>query len=134
MFGYNDNDPADPWKSYNPNLPSWTVQQLSHMDRISGYWIYTGDNITFYYEGVYSSSVIPLSSGWNLIGYPKNSSTDVSTILGNISFNILKMYDTPNDTWYVYTNDSGNNTLQTFDAYKGYWIYASYDQSLNIVK
>ena len=40
VFSYDSSDTADPWKSYNPSLPNWAVQDLNSMSRQKGYWIY----------------------------------------------------------------------------------------------
>lgn len=133
IFDYHSNDVSDPWKSYNPNLPNWTIQQLDHMNRISGYWIYMNDNATFFYSGIYTDSLIPLSSGWNLVGYPNTNSTDINYSLSNISFSVVKYYDTQTNTWLVYYTN-GTKNLNQFDTYKGYWINVSGIQQWSITK
>ena len=40
IFTYRSLDSADPWKAYNPSLPSWVVQDLNYVSRLEGYWIY----------------------------------------------------------------------------------------------
>jgi len=37
-FSVSDND--DQWKTYNPNLPSWVINDLSEISEDDGYWIY----------------------------------------------------------------------------------------------
>ena len=122
IFEYNSNDATDPWKSYNPELPSWTVQQLTHMDRISGYWIYMHTDADFNYPGIYSDSVIYLYNGWNFVGYPNTNRTNINVSLNGIPFTVVKYYNTTSNTWQVYVNGSPSNTLNYFETYKGYWI------------
>ncbi|MGV8141729.1 MAG: hypothetical protein ACP5NW_04795 [Candidatus Woesearchaeota archaeon] len=148
IFEYQANDLSDPWKSYNPNLPSWTVQQLHYMDRISGYWIYIYNQTNFSYSGIYSDSSIPLYSGWNLVGYPDISSENISVGLAGIPFTMVKNYEkitltnnetndtyySGSDVWLVYTNGSSGNTLEQFDTYKGYWINVTQNRTWGIIK
>jgi len=144
IFEYQANDIVDPWKSYNPSLPNWTVQQLNYMDRVSGYWIYIyntsdGSNAStgmtnFSYPGIYSDSIIYLYTGWNFIGYPKLNTTNIGTDLNISSYNIVKYYNTTTDTWLIYINGSANNTFDTFETYKGYWLNVSEDQQWYVVR
>ena len=129
IFAYSPTDAVDPWKSYNPNLPNWTVQQLNFMDRISGYWIYVSNDTDYLYSGVNSSSNVPLYTGWNLVGYPGKIDRLVNDSLACISFNIVKTYITPSDTWLIYINGGSNNSLILLQQNKGYWINSSSSQT-----
>jgi hypothetical protein len=155
IFEYASNDIyGDPWKSYNPYLPNWTVQQLMYMDRVSGYWIYMYNDANFSYSGVYSNSIIYLYDGWNLVGYPNTESKNITIMLNGTLFTIVKNYHktTANmtvydnntnttynvtyyvgpDVWLVHINGSPSNNLTLFETYKGYWINVSGDQQWNI--
>jgi len=134
IFKYQSSDVTDPWKSYNPNLPNWTVQQLNYMDRTSGYWIYMTNDTTFFYSGVYSNSVIPLYSGWNFVGYPNLNSTNISVALSEISFSVVDYYNKSTGTWLVYYYGGSSNTLNNFNTYKGYWINVSSISQWNITR
>jgi hypothetical protein len=152
IFRYDSFDSSDPWKSYNPSLPSWTVQQLNYIDRTSGYWIYMYDDTEFNYGGVYSDSLILLNDGWNFVGYPNTKSTNITTSLNGIPFSVVKNYintkfvpdvcqnitnnETGNitetctyniitDTWLVHVNNGSSNTLEQFETYRGYWLNVS---------
>jgi hypothetical protein len=155
IFMYDAFDTIDPWKSYNPSLPSWTVQQLSNIDRVSGYWIYMYDNADFYYGGKYSDSLIILNKGWNFVGYPNTNPTNVNVSLSsvpfttvknyvntksvidvcqNISGNITCTYTTVTDTWLIHVNGSSSNTLNEFETYSGYWLNVSSNSQWVIVR
>lgn len=115
IFEYQAFEGADPWKSYNPYLPNWTVQQLTHMDRVSGYWIYMSNDKNFSYNGIYSNSIILLNDGWNFIGYPNTLTTNITDSLNNISFTVVKNYintnvTTSNCTTNLITNITTNLT------------------------
>jgi hypothetical protein len=132
IFTYQSIDSNDPWKNYNRDLPSWVVQQVNYMDRVSGYLIYMENETNFTYNGVYSNSIITLRQGWNMIGYPKNSSSDINITLNGTSYTAVRYYDGQNDVFYFYTTGSGSNNLTQFETFKGYWINASSTSQLNI--
>jgi len=132
IFSYNPTDSTDPWKSYNPTLPAWTVQQLNFMDRVSGYWIYMNDSTAYIYNGTSRSSVISLYYGWNLIGYPDNKSRLINESTSDLLFNIIRTYDNSSDSYKDYIKGAQNNALNYFDPYAGYWINSSAIQSLMI--
>jgi hypothetical protein len=134
IFAYKSNDLVDPWKSYNPSLPNWTVQQLNNIDRLSGYWIYVFSDTSFFYSGLYYNSVITLNSGWNFVGYTSIVSSNISTSLNGIPFSLVKYYDTQADTWVVYYVGGSSNTLNQFNVNKGYWINVSDSSQWNITK
>jgi len=134
VFQYVPSDVNDPWKSYNPYIPGWAVQQLSSMDRVSGYWIYMFNDVDYKYAGVYSDSVISFSNGWNLVGYPLNYSSNISTQLGSTRYIIVKYYDTVNGTWLTYVNGSPSNTMTKFDTYKAYWINVNGSSQWNVYR
>jgi hypothetical protein len=129
IFEFQSNDVNDPWKSYTPSsLPNWTIQQLNYMDRVSGYWIYVLNDTTFNYSGVYSDSNIYLYNGWNFVGYPLTNASNINDSLKDISYSMVKYYNTTGDIWLVYVYNGSNNTLNQFETYKGYWLNVSGDQ------
>jgi len=132
IFTYDASDHADPWKSYNPSLPSWAVQQLVALDKFSGYWIYMNTPATFQYSGVSGTASITLYKGWTLTGYPSNNNKSINVSLNGINFTLIESYDNPSDTWLIYVNGSGNNTLANFTPFSGYWINSSSQQTWNV--
>jgi hypothetical protein len=156
IFEYVAEDSSDPWKSYNPNLPNWTVQQLNYMDRISGYWIFMNSEANFSYSGVYSNSVIPLYAGWNLVGYTNTESQNITLMLNGVPFTVVKtyhktlsnmsVYDNQTNTtynilyysgpdiWLIHVNGAPSNNLTQFNTYKGYWINVSSNSQWNITR
>ena len=62
---------------------------------------------------------IPLCTGWNLIGYPATSDTDISSVYGS-AYVIWKI---DNGNWYYYTTKPGlTNRFTTLTPGHGYWI------------
>jgi hypothetical protein len=132
IFAYKSSDSLDPWKSYNPSLPSWAVQQLNYVDRMSGYWIYMNYNSYYQYSGYERASIIALNPGWNFIGYPSLNNQSVNDSLSGVYFNVLKHYDTDSGTYEIYIVNATNNTLNYTETYKGYWINSTASQNWNV--
>ncbi|MGV8086063.1 MAG: hypothetical protein ACP5N1_00375 [Candidatus Woesearchaeota archaeon] len=131
IFEYDSTDINDPWKSYNPNLPSWAVQQITHMDRVSGYWVYVYNDVPFFYSGKSVDSTIVLYDGWNLVGYPSKTNRLINISLNGISFSKVAYYDASSNTWLTYYV-SGPDTLEYFETNKGYWINVNSSAQWNI--
>ncbi|GIU69985.1 MAG: hypothetical protein KatS3mg002_1221 [Candidatus Woesearchaeota archaeon] len=123
IFTYTAFDTADPWKSYNPDLPNWTVQQLNYMGRTSGYIILMNNDKEYIFEGHKRSSVVQLKPGWNLVGYPSNISRSINDSLSGLSYNMVLTYE--NNIMLYYVPGWSNNTLLNFTPNKAYWINSS---------
>ncbi len=119
------------WKAYNPNLPSYVIQDLDIIDRKNGYWIYMNETSFFNKQGYKSAyTSIPLYVGWNLIGYPTNTTINAS-ILNNLDQNITWMHQDIEKKWYYYINGS-NHTFNYLYPYQGYWIQSNSEQTWRI--
>ena len=125
----------DKWKSYNPNLPNWVVQDLdNNLSRKLGYWIDMTNDANYSLNGTMrSQDFIDVSAGWNLVANPTNKTYNVSHGLQSIDgkYNIVYGYDATNQTWKAYkvnvVNASGLNNLTPFRAY---WVNMSDDGSI----
>ncbi|MFH1505736.1 MAG: hypothetical protein ABIE94_01970 [archaeon] len=129
IFAYFPNAVTDPWKSYNPNLPDWTIQDLELMSRNQGYWIYMNSASRYNYSGIKAlQNSIPLEPGWSLEGYPsgntKNASDAFSSLNG--SYNLVAIYDESSGSYlYYYPNDPASSDFNLTVPYEGYWINAT---------
>jgi len=132
IFAYDSSDSADPWKSYKKDLPAWAVQQLNHLDRVSGYMIYMNSEADYEFNGSKKSTPIPLRRGWNLVGYPRIVNDSINNSLNSIAYSTVKYYDNNADAYLSYISGASNNTLSDFDIYHGYWINSSTDQYWNL--
>lgn len=133
IYGYNPNA-IDSWISYNPNLPSYAVQDLTYIDNRRGYWLVMKDNSTFFHNGSVSNiETIPLSLNWNLIGYPRNESEDINVFLAEIqgNYTIIMTYNTSSGFWQS-AGPLGLGTLENITPDKGYWIYMNASDQLNV--
>jgi hypothetical protein len=130
MFGYDITNTADPWKSYNPSLPDWAVQDLLLVEARNGYWIMMNQNYSYNFEGIQNSnSQIKLYKGWNLIGYPKDTINSPEIIFASIygSYNMILQYKKFNNTWYYYVPNDISSTLTLIEPDYGYWINMTED-------
>jgi len=124
---------TDKWKAYNPSLPSWVVQDLTEISEKQGYWINMKNDQTFNMEGVLlAPNIISLVEGWNLIGYPTNSSKDVVQAFISIygSYTFVWMYNATEDRYYYYNATDNNGTFRDIAPYFGYWVKMDEDDEL----
>lgn len=122
---------SDSWKVYNPNLPSWVVQDLSDIDRKQGYWIYMYNQSNYYLQAdIITPNLISLSTGWNLVGYPSLTSQAIETSTSGLepNFEYFYLYNAT-DTSDYYKQYTWNTSLpspqdlnRTVPHY-GYWVY-----------
>ncbi len=138
---YNPADSDDPWKSYNPDLPSWVRHDLGEISRARGYWIYVEGNATEYYlnGNLSTPTLIDLEDGWNLIGYPSRSIRKVNDTFGSLvpNFHYVHLYNaSETDKWKEWTWNTtlypSNQDLNYTLLYHGYWIYMSTTDTLVI--
>ncbi|MBD3203376.1 hypothetical protein GF327_03720 [Candidatus Woesearchaeota archaeon] len=129
---------ADPWKTYNPELPSWAVQDLTEIDRKKSYWLNLDSNVTFQLNSSTASpNYIYTKQGWNMIGYPTLTPVEIGEALVSInqSYDILYSYNTLNNSWEEYTWNSSKSSEQNIinmTPYTGYWIKMLRNETLLI--
>jgi hypothetical protein len=132
IHSYYATDEEDPWKSYKPGLPSWVDQDLLLINTSRGYWINVLNSTSLNITGwIRLPATIPLESGWNLVGYPNNSSKTPQQAFSSINDSIASVhaYNSTDsaDYWKVYApslNDSLND-LKLIIPNWGYWINAT---------
>ncbi|MFH1849937.1 MAG: hypothetical protein ABH879_07195 [archaeon] len=125
-------DAADPWKSYNPGLPGWVLQDLSEIDEKKGYWINMKAPNTFALNGTVNvPNSIFLNRGWNLVAYRGNRSLEAGFALSSIggALSAAYAYDASDtaDRWKEYVPGSDTNDLDIIYLGKGYWINVMQD-------
>ncbi|MCK5282014.1 MAG: hypothetical protein KAK00_01265 [Nanoarchaeota archaeon] len=122
---YDASDTIDHWKSHNPDMPSWVIQDLAAINEKSGYWINMDHNSSLRVNGVISSpNNIPLIQGWNLIGYPADESKSPENAFSGISgsYSIVWRYNTSTGTYPYYDPNLAGGTIKTITKDRGYWI------------
>jgi len=134
LFFYNPLVPDDPWLSFNPSLPNWTLQaNIETLNRRLGYAIYMNENNAYFREGVrFSNTIINLKKGWNLVSYPSVSVASVEVVLSSISDYFLKAYSyqlvNGSMVWLSYEKNVGGD-LEFFLPGYAYWLFLSDDAS-----
>ncbi|MGA9140784.1 MAG: hypothetical protein WBZ29_11200 [Methanocella sp.] len=98
------------------------TSQFSTLSVNKGYYVYCKTPMSVQIVGSAGPGVIPyssLSKGWNLIGYPTTSTTDIASTYGN-AYVIWKI---ESSNWYYYTTKPGlTSQFFTLTPGKGYWI------------
>ena len=138
VYFYEGCDPVDPWKIYDPDLPSY-ANNLQYVDSAMGIWIEATQDTELTIEGVFPSSLsIPLCAGWNLISYAEDQAKPVEEALSSISGKYQRVYsyraDNITDPWKIYdvSVPSWVNDLTTMEPGLGYWIYINENCTLAI--
>jgi len=124
IFEYQETNPSDPWKSYNPNLSSVYVQDLQTLSRTKGYWLRMNNSEAVVISGgLRIPTDIYLVQGWNLAGYPTNETKDTTDSLSSIEGNYTEIRGF-NATTQSYLSFIPPNTggLRNTTPYHGYWI------------
>jgi len=122
---YDTLDADDKWKSYNPALPNWTINDLSIISPEKGYWINVNNSSSYSIEGtILIPRRISLTSGWNLVGYAGNVSNDENTAFATItgSYSIAWMYNSTSSNYLYYNPTLGSGTMNGVERGYGYWL------------
>ncbi len=138
VYGYKGCDGNDPWKMYDPGLPSF-VNDLQYIDNTMGIWVEMKQDSVLNVPGVFPTTLgIPLCTGWNLFSYAGNQPKDVATALSSISGKFEKIYCYKSsdvaDPWKLYDPSLPPfvNDLTMMEPGLGYWIYMKEDCNLFI--
>jgi hypothetical protein len=126
VFEYQE-EGSDAWKTYNPSLPSFVIQDLQYMGRTRGYWIKMRGTQNFSLEGgLRIPNSIILAPGWNLVGYPTNKTKLVNESFASIegNFTEVRAYNPFTGSFISYVPGVGGALNQT-EPYNGYWINAT---------
>jgi hypothetical protein len=121
-------DRNDPWKSYNPNLPGWVVQDLTNITNIQGYWINMNQEDTWDFKGrLVWPAITEMYQGWNLVGFPSNRSMPINESLITIdgSYSVVYQYDANHSRWLVYYPNLPlwvTQNLTNMSLFYAYWI------------
>ncbi|NTV22929.1 MAG: hypothetical protein HGA85_00950 [Nanoarchaeota archaeon] len=130
VWYYDATSSADPWKSYNPSLPGYAIQDLSTLSRRSAYWINAKSRTDILIVSeLFTPTAYSLSRGWNLVGYPSTAAKLVNETFQALEPDydyILSFNASDIDTWKIYTWNSSlvsDQDLIYASPYGGYWIY-----------
>ena len=109
---------------YDSSLP-YFLNTMSVLNIKDGYWVKVNEDVSFEVEGVVPESAsIRVRSGWNLVGYPRESGETVSDELQSLGDavvqikNLTDSYEPPPFPPFL-------NTLSTMVPGLGYWLKVS---------
>jgi hypothetical protein len=124
VHSYDAVDSLDKWKSYNPCLPDYVVQDLTYMQDYRGYFIKMRTGSRIAYAGQISiPNLIDVYEGWNLVAYDSNDterSREVGSSMASINDSYSALYNYANGSWERY-----NASVHEFNylvPYHGYWL------------
>lgn len=125
---YNSSDGNDPWKHHHILKPSH-MNDLRNLDNKRGFWIHiidaNGADLTLYGDSPSSPQYISLRQGWNLVGYPSNTSRKRDVALNNLVFGM------DIDAVEYYDNSDQRIRKLGEKGYmkpgRGYWLHAIQD-------
>ena len=117
-----------PWLSYDPAIPSF-LNTLTAIDVKMGIWLNMKEAATLTVGGSQPGTTqIPISQGWNFIGYPSGQIKPVADVLTGLAYNSLWAYDPAQYPipWQSYDPSVPPflNTLQSFTPGRGYALNA----------
>jgi len=136
VWAHDSASPSNPWRVYEPGD---TSGGLATLDLGKGYWFEMSQPAALTIQGqAVSSTLIPLRSGRNLIGYPALGNQDFAVALESIDglVDTVWQYDASDsrDPWSRYspTKPPWSNDLVRFEEGKGYWIVVTADCALQL--
>jgi hypothetical protein len=136
VYAYDATDLKDPWKLYDVARPSF-LNDLTQIDERMGIWVHTSEPLTLTVSGrALFSTTIPLVEGWNLVGYPGQSTRPVTEALATIAgkYSLVQTYDATESRWLTYDVSAPPflNDLTEMTPGKGYWLVVTEDCVWNV--
>jgi parallel beta-helix repeat protein len=121
---YDASDENDPWKNYVVGKPFGN--DLLYINETMGFMILItkpGDTI-FLYNGTQpiQNQTIHIYEGWNMVGYPSQTSYNRTNGLNNLTFGVevdaIQWFDAQTKTWHFLEEED------YFVPERGYWIHS----------
>jgi hypothetical protein len=132
------NGSTDSWLRFDPDVSFGNT--LAELDATMGFWINMAQEVTLPIAGTEPITTnIPLYSGWNLVGYPAVSGSDLPGALSAISgkYNLVMAFhaDDLADPWKLFDPAAPVwvNDLTAMEPGWGYWIDATEAANLPVV-
>jgi hypothetical protein len=118
--------------SYTTYIPDSEESDLTQIVAGKGYWIYMQEAATLNVTGLEPKTSIPLSTGWNLIGYNLTSRTTISQSLSSLAgkYEVIYAFDSEKNSFIGYDPASSLKDFTELMPGLGYWIYMSQPASL----
>lgn len=126
VWFYDSRDQSNPWRLFDPDKP---FSELVHVNATMGLWVGVPSYRTLPVAGMFPSNVsIPITRGWNLIGFPSSRSRTVAEILGGVPYDAVEGFHRYSPPYHLRAM-SGSDTMEVGRAY---WIHALANGSIQI--
>ncbi|MBI4337365.1 MAG: multicopper oxidase domain-containing protein [Chloroflexi bacterium] len=131
-------DPARPgqWLMYRPAAAQNT---LTDLDESMGFWVHMTQGAFLSPAGTAPAATdVPLTRGWNLVGWPSSNSMPVDQALASIAgkFDLVYAYDALDtaDPWkrYDVAAPAFANDLTHVQPLLGFWVHMTADGTLTV--
>jgi len=122
------------WEHYDRAGPNF-LNDLSTLEPGKGYWINMGFNDTLSVSGSeLTNKSIPLSSGWNFVGYNSLCSRSITDAMNSVAGNWNSVWTYEDGRWkhYDLSGPVFLNDLTTMRPGKGYWIKMKLDDTWSL--
>lgn len=136
VWSYDANDTVDPWKVY---VPGRRKNDLLTLDHRHGYWIEMREDAILTVSGMrHPQTRIPLSIGWNLVGYPQSRRRSLASALDGVghALDAVWRHDVQDavDPWKLYSPSMPTwaQDLSHGQPGEGYWILVSEECELRL--
>jgi hypothetical protein len=128
VYAYEQSEAGGTWRLYDTSRPPY-LNDLSQINRSIGFWIRITETTTLTVQGFAPvSTTIPLTTGWNLVGYPSKTTRPVTEAVGTIEGKYDLVYafypDDPVEAWKLYdvNRPAYLNSLAVIEPWHGLWI------------
>lgn len=126
---YDTTDPT-PWESNSIYRPD-AVDELWNIDHKMGVWVCVNADCTLDVQGVEPDYTrIPLYAGWNLVGYPSQTS---QSAIDTLPLDIVDMVAVENQLNPYLVDETSDLSSVTMETGHGYWVHATMDSYWDIV-
>ena len=132
VYAYDTANPTSPWLRSTVGLPPYVPVTLIQIDETMGLWLRASQPVSLTIRGFPQDTyAIPLESGWNLVGYPLQSTSPITDALASISgsYDLVYAHENTqgNEYWLSYTSGGPEsaNTLIELTPGAGYWLRAT---------
>jgi hypothetical protein len=117
VWGFENGD----WKSFDPARPQFST--LTALLPGRGYWIEMNRAATLSVPGPPVAGDVPLSAGWNLVGFNFMGGVRAPSALEALSDRVAALWTYSAGVWRVFDpQNPGFSDLQWLEAGYGYWI------------
>jgi hypothetical protein len=133
VLWYNPRTPSDLWKQYNANWAG-SLNDLTAVNNTMGVWLHVtslGDaSIRLAVSSLPTMTSINIKAGWNLIGFPSDSTTFTVGDLKASSGGVITIVEGYDGAYQYLVRQYADGEVML--AGRGYWVYAMADLVWNV--